>query len=66
MELVQGRATAEGESVVQEAIGENLDQRTADDEILFDLNVLRPGRPRAPLQNVVARNHKSISTSAFT
>ena len=66
MKLVQRRAAAEGERVVQEGIGGNLDEGPADDEILFALNVLRPRRLGAPLQNVIPRNHGSISTSALT
>ncbi len=66
MQLVQRRAAAKGEGIVQNGMREDLDEGAADDEILLDLDVLRPRRTRAPLEDVVARDHRSGSTSALT
>lgn len=61
----RGRAT-ERERLPQHGVRENRDQRPADNEILLDLVVAHPGCLRPPFRNVVARNHRSVSTSAFT
>ena len=46
MELVERRAATERKLIGQERMREYPDQRPADDEILFDLNILDPRCPR--------------------
>src|SRR5258708_39534592 len=65
MQLVKRRAAAERQRVMQHRMREDLDQRAANDEILFHLEVLNPRRPRAPLSDVVARDHRLDSTATL-
>jgi len=65
VKLVQRRSTTEGESLMERGMREYLDQRAADDEVLLDLEVLNPRRFRPPFGDVVARDHRSGSTSAL-
>ena len=66
MQPVEGGTATEGKTLAQMRMGEYLHQCAADDRILLDLKILDPGCPRAPLRNVIARDHASISTSALT
>ena len=66
MKRVEGRAAAKRERVVKDVVRKDRHQRAADDQILLDLRILRPRRLRPPFENVIAWNHRSISTSAFT
>lgn len=53
VELIQRRTSPEGEGPDQDCIGEDLDQGTADDQILLYLEVFAPWRPLPPLGDVV-------------
>ena len=66
MKRVEGRAAAKRERVVKDVVRKDRHQRAADDQILLDLRILRPRRLCPPFENVIAWNHRSISTSAFT
>ena len=66
VKFVQRRAAAEREGLMQEGLGEYFDQRPADDEILFDLEVLNPRSLGTPLRDVVAWDHSSGCTCALT
>ena len=66
VELVQGGTATEEHAVRQLRHPEHLDERPADDEVLLDLEILHPRRFTPPLGDVVARNHRSGITSAFT
>ena len=65
-ELVQGSATTKGQATRQLGNPVQLDDGTADDEILLDLRVEQPGSLRAPGRDVVPRDHASGSTSTLT
>jgi hypothetical protein len=64
--FVQRRTAAEREGLMQDGLGEYFDQRPADDEILFDLEVLNRRSLSTPLRDVVAWDHNSGCTSALT
>ena len=66
VELVERRPSPEGERPGKKRIGEYLDQGTADDQVLLDLEILAPRRPLPPLGDVVPRDHASVSMLAFT
>ena len=66
VELVERRASPEGEPLGEHRIGEHLDQGAADNEVLLDLEALAPRRPRPPLGDVVSWDHESVSTLEFT
>ena len=66
MKFVESGAATERERVVQDRVGEDLDQRPADDQVLLDLKVVRPRRLLAPFEDEVAWNHRSAFTRAFT
>ena len=61
-ELVQRGPSAKSEPVGDDRVGEQLDQRTGNNEILLDLFVLRPWSVGAPRSDVRPRNHRSGST----
>src|SRR5690606_7126231 len=66
MQLVEGRAPTEGERLCEARAREDLDEGTADDEVLLDLDVLNPRSMGAPCGDEIARDHVSTSISAFT
>ena len=66
VELVEGRPATEEQALRQPRHLEDLDERTADHEVLFDLRVGRPRCVRPPLGDLVPGDHRSGSTSAFT
>lgn len=45
---------------------EDLDQSTADHQVLLDLRIVNPRRLGTPLGDVVERDHRSGSTLALT
>jgi len=45
---------------------EDIQQSTADNEVLLDLEILYPWRFTAPLRDVVPGDQSSASTSTFT
>ena len=62
---MDGRPAAERETLRELRVVEDVAQRSADDQILFNLPRIRPRRRRAPLLDVGAGNHASISTGAL-
>ena len=63
-EWIGGRLVEAG--VPAGGVREYLHQCAAADQIPLDLKILDPRCPRAPLRDVVARDHAPISTSALT
>lgn len=61
MQLVERSAATEAQFVPQERIGEDGDNRTADNEILLDLPLTRPRHHIIPGGDVVLRDHSLIS-----
>ena len=65
MKLIERGTAAKRERVMQDRVRKDRDKGAADDQILFDLNVLRPRRLLPPFEDMVPRNHRSTSTSVF-
>lgn len=66
IELVERGPTPEGKSPGQVFVGEDLDQRSADDQILFHLRLLNPRNLLPPFGDEVRRDQRSGSRSALT
>ena len=66
MQFVQCRATAKREGLVQDRMRVDIDECSADDEVLLDLRIVNPRCFRPPFGDVVTRDHMSGSTSALT
>ena len=64
-ELVDGRPAAERETLREPRVIEDGAQRAADDQILLHLPRIWPRRRPAPLLDIGAGNHASISTGAL-
>ena len=59
VQLVERRSTANSQRVAQHVVREDLDQSTADDEVLLDLSLVGPGNDIAPGYDVLRRDHAS-------
>lgn len=64
-ELVDGSAAAKRKAIGEERLVEDVAQRPADDEVLFDLAQIGPRCRCRPLLNIGAGNHASISSGTF-
>lgn len=60
------RPSAKGERLRQFRIGEQLDNRSREHEVLFNLGVVAPRSDRAPCRDVRLRDHDSTSTGSPT
>jgi len=66
VQLLKSCAATERERILKQRMREDIDERFADYKILLDLDVFNPGGVGAPFSYVVARNHRSGSTSVLT
>src|SRR5690606_40438124 len=66
VQLVKRGAATKGEGIAQHGMREDIDKRLADHKVLFDLSIINPWCLGAPFGDVVARDHDSGSTVAFT
>jgi hypothetical protein len=61
VQLVRRRAATEPELLAQGRIGEQIDDRAADDQVLLDLPLLCPRNDVALCDDVHHRNHSSLA-----
>src|SRR5438046_789615 len=61
MQLVEGCAATKAQFVAQEGIGEDGDNRPADDKVLLNLSLTWPRHHVIPGGDVILWNHSSIS-----
>jgi hypothetical protein len=61
MQFVRRSAAAKSKLLAQERIIEQFHKGAADDQVLFDLSLLAPGNGAAPGDDVLRRDHSSIS-----
>src|SRR6266852_6962878 len=64
-QLMDGGAATKREALSEVGLLEDVAQRSADDEVLFDLARVGPRRRRGPFLDIGAGNHASIASGTF-
>ena len=65
MQFIQCRAASKCQRFTKDRLLEYLDQGSADDEVLFNLEIFDPGGFTSPRRYVVVRDHASAVSSAL-